>query len=229
MKNLRCIIIEDEPLAVEVLRDYINQVPHLTLVATFEDAIYALQGLKSLKVDVIFLDIHLPKLKGLDFLRVLDDKPQVVLTTAYHEYAIEGFDLAVVDYLLKPIEFERFLQAVNKLKFDQAAPSSSSDSTGYRFFRVNRSNIKINLSEILYIESLKDYVKIHTDHKSFVTKGQIGELTKSLSDIEMVRIHRSYSVAIQHIQAYSGTDVTIANKKIPIGRSYKEYVRGLLP
>ena len=228
MSNLRCIIIEDEPLAVEVLRDYINQVPHLTLVGTFEDAIYALQGLKTLAVDVIFLDIHLPKLKGLDFLRVIDVKPQIILTTAYHEYALEGFDLSVTDYLLKPIEFERFLQAVNKLKVNAANPQKVEPSK-YRFFRVNRNNIKIYLNDILYIESLKDYVRIHTDQGSFVTKAQIGELTKSLQEIELLRIHRSYSVAKQHIKAYSGVDITIGDMKLPIGRSYKEYVREHLP
>ncbi len=178
---------------------------------------------------MIFLDIHLPKLKGLDFLRVIDVKPQVILTTAYHEYALEGFDLSVTDYLLKPIEFERFLQAVNKLQMNAASSPQKMASKKYRFFRVNRNNIKIYLDDILYIESLKDYVSIHTDQGSFVTKAQIGDLTRSLKEIELLRIHRSYSVAKQHIKAYSGTDITIGDTKLPIGRSYKEYVREHLP
>lgn len=229
MKKLNCLIVEDEPLAAEVLEEYVQQTPQLHLVAVCIDALFALEILQKQTVDVIFLDIHLPKLKGLDFLKTLTDSPQVILTTAYHQYALEGYELDVVDYLLKPIAFNRFLQAVNKLRLPAAEPAPSGPviakgARPYRFFNVNKKNVKVFLDEILYIESLKDYLRIHTTSLSHVTKGQLTEVEKELADLPLLRIHRSYLVSIAHIEAYNATQVEIGGRVLPIGRSYKELV-----
>ena len=230
---LTCLIIEDEPIAAEVIEDYISQVAFLELRGICKDAIYAMERLREEAVDVIFLDIHLPKLKGLDFLRSLKEKPQTILTTAYHDYALDAFEEDVVDYLMKPIAFSRFLKAVNKLKrptptpiIESPAPSSS--ERPFRFFNVNKSMIKVYYDEILYVESLKDYSKIVTTHESIVTRGQIGEMEILLKDFSFLRIHRSYLVNLEKVRAYSATGITIDSFSLPVGRSYKELVKQAL-
>ncbi len=228
-KKLTCLIIEDEPIAAEVLEDYIQQISFLELKGICKDAIFALDRLKEEQIDVIFLDIHLPKLKGLDFLKILKDKPQTILTTAYHQYALDAFNEDVVDYLLKPIEFSRFLKAVNKLKLRERLKQHKQSTkpeplSAYQFFNVNRKMIKVFFDDILYIESLKDYSKICTMETSLVTRGQIGEMEVFFKDRNFLRIHRSYIVAIDKIKAYSATLVEVDGKSLPIGRSYKELV-----
>ncbi len=234
MNKLNCIIVEDEPLATEVLTDYIGQVPFLELVHTYPDALYALEGLKTHTVEVIFLDIHLPKLKGLDFLRTLPHPPQVILTTAYHQYALESYDLAVVDYLLKPIEFSRFLTAVNKL--ERAAMQSLVSRTNsltaandFMFFPTNKKMVKVLLANLLYVESLKDYVRLHTIKQVLVVRMQIGEIEKLLeTQLTVLRIHRSYLVILEKIDAFAATEIEIGLNKLPIGRSYKQLVQAKL-
>src|SRR5215468_2114466 len=159
MSSIKCIIIEDEPLAVKVLSDYISQVPFLELQATFRDAILATDWLRENEVDLIFLDIHLPKLKGMAFLKTLTDPPAVIVTTAYHQYAVEGFNLNVTDYLLKPIEFERFLTAVNKMRSAQkekTGPPAHAPVKDFIFLNVQKKKVKILFSEIIYIESQRE-------------------------------------------------------------------------
>lgn len=230
MKQLNCLIVEDEPLAAEVLQDYIEQLPQLRLVGVCTDALYALGVLQKEVVDVIFLDIHLPKLKGLDFLKSLTNPPQVIITTAYHQYAVQGYEFNVVDFLLKPIEFSRFLQAVNKLSANEKntiAPKETMNSTyerPYHFFTVNKHKVKIYLDDILYIESLKEYVRIITPQQKILTKFQIGEIASLLPDEQFIRVHRSYIIAISKISAFSNTEVVIGEAIIPIGRSYKKMV-----
>lgn len=232
LEQIRCLIVEDEPLAAEVLADYIAEVPHLELVGTCEDAIYASSFLKKEVVDLLFLDIHLPKLKGLDFLKMLSHPPQVILTTAYHQYALEAFEYDVVDYLLKPIEFERFLQAIQKVKTENGRNNSSRSEAPteepFRFFRVNKRNVKVLLKDIIYIESLKEYVRIYTEQNTIVTKFQIGELQRTLAITDLLRIHRSYVVAKNKITAFSATEVEIDGKSLPIGRTYREEVQAVL-
>lgn len=230
-KKIRCLIVEDEPLAAEILEDYLQQIPHLELVATCVDAIFALEVLQKEAIDVIFLDIHLPKLKGLDFIKTLHHPPQIILTTAYHQYALEGFELEVVDYLLKPIEFSRFLKAVNRVSriletssLTSAIPSSITTQRASRFFNTNKKKVKVYLDEILYIESLKEYVRIHTKEKTVVTKFQLGELNNFLMDDNFLRIHRSYLVAKDKIEAFSTTEIEIHQVVLPIGRSYRQLV-----
>src|SRR6188474_2223007 len=181
MHRYNCIIVEDEPLAAEVVKDYILQVPFLQFKGICTDALYAMDLLQKEKIDLVFLDIHLPKLKGLDFIKALKKPPQVIITSAYQEYALQGYELNVVDYLLKPIEFSRFLMAVNKLKQEvEKQPSirlvAPSAERLHLFFNVSKKKVKIYLDEILYIESLKEYIRIVTPSKSILTKFQLGQI-----------------------------------------------------
>ncbi|MEM8488181.1 MAG: LytTR family DNA-binding domain-containing protein [Bacteroidota bacterium] len=232
---LKCLIIEDEPLAAEVLTDYIGQVAFLELQGHCSDAIFALEQLHQTPIDVIFLDIHLPKLKGLDFLRSLQQRPQTILTTAYHEYALDGFEEGVVDYLMKPIAFSLFLKAVNKLErattpavkvLDQLSPPSA--ERPFRFFNVNKNMVRVYYDEIQVVESLKDYSQIVTGEEKIVTRGQIGEMEALLEGQGFMRIHRSYIVNLDHIKAFSANDITVAGRQFPIGRSYKAAVANAL-
>ena len=173
MSKISCIIIEDEPLAAKVLSEYISQVPFLDLKATFKDAIMASDWLREHGVSLIFLDIHLPKLKGMAFLKTLTHPPAVIITTAYHQYAVEGFNLNVTDYLLKPFDFERFLMAVNKVRTaegERHAKSEEQETKDFIFLNVQKKKVKILFSEIVYIESQKEYIKIVTTKKGFLSK-----------------------------------------------------------
>jgi DNA-binding LytR/AlgR family response regulator len=226
LEKVNCIIIDDEPLAVEVLEDYVRQIPFLKLVGSFGDAVSASAVIQSQNIDALFLDIHLPVIKGLDFIKTLRNPPQIIITTAYHEYALKGFDLNVVDYLLKPIELSRFLTAVNKLK---RTPSlNNSEIPEIFFFNVNKKKVKVVCDEILYVESLKEYVRIVTANKSLITKYQLGQIEDLLPQKHFMRIHRSFIVAKNKIDAYTATDVEIMGKVLPIGKGYKELVGGIL-
>lgn len=223
--------MEDEPLAAEVLQDYIRQVPFLKLIKTCSDAIYAMETLKEEKIDLVFLDIHLPKLKGLDFIKSLTNPPHIIITSAYHEYALEGHELNVLDYLLKPIEFKRFLKAVNRLSAVQEHTEDVSQKPSereYLFFNVSKKKVKIFLDEILYIESLKEYIRVCTRQKTIITKFQLGEIEEILSRSNFLRVHRSFIVAKDKIDAFTATDVEVNGKQLPIGRSYKDVVQTAL-
>lgn len=225
MSNIRCMIIEDEPLASKVLADYIAQVPFLTLCGIFKDAILATAYLRENTTDLIFLDIHLPKLKGLQFLKTLAAPPAVIITTAYHQYAVEGFNLSVTDYLLKPIEFERFLIAVNKIKatkMDNLAERRALKD--HLFLNVQKKKIKILLEEILYIESQREYIKIVTTKKEFISKISTHEIEDLLPVHRFKRIHRSFIVALNKIDSYTAEEVEINGIAIPIGRGYKAVI-----
>ncbi|PHN02470.1 LytR/AlgR family response regulator transcription factor [Flavilitoribacter nigricans] len=195
--KLSCLIIEDEPIAAEVLEDYVQQVPFLELKGVCTDALFALDRLREEPIDVIFLDIHLPKLKGLDLLKILKHPPQTILTTAYHQYALDAFEADVVDYLMKPIEFSRFMKAVNKLKrqavpAQRPAPLAISETSGqrpFRFFNVNKKMVRVFYDEVYFIESLKDYSRIWLQGDSLVTRGQIGEMEDLFRDHGFLRIH----------------------------------------
>ena len=228
MNPIKCIIIEDEPLAAEILEDYVSELPQLKLLGTFPDAIFGLEFLQQHEVDLIFLDLHLPKLKGFDFLKTLKNPPKVIVTTAYHQYAVESYEFEVIDYLLKPIEFSRIVQAINKIETNTSSQKNESieenDLRKFVFFKVNKKNVKVFLDEILYIESLKEYVKIHLKESSIVTKFQIGEIENFLTDLDLIRIHRSYLVAKSKITAFSASAIEVNGTELPIGRSYKKAV-----
>jgi len=233
MQQYNCIIVEDEPLAAEVLQDYIGQVPFLNLKEICIDAIYAMELLQKEKIDLIFLDIHLPKLKGLDFIRTLKHPPHIIIVSAYHEYALQGYEYNVIDYLLKPVEFSRFLMAVNKLRQParietNIRSASHAGERPYLFFNVSKKKVKIYLDEVLYIESLKEYIRIFTKTKSILTKFQLGQIEELLAKNNFLRVHRSFIVAKDKIEAFSATDIEINGKQIPVGRSYKELVQSVL-
>lgn len=217
MSEIRCIIVEDEPLAIKVLSDYVSDVPFLDLRGTFKDAILATDFLRENEVDLIFLDIHLPKLKGLDFLKTLANPPAIIVTTAYHEYAVEGFNLNVTDYLLKPFGFERFLVAVNKVKVPAAG-----ESRKYLFLNVQKKKVKVMLDDIVYIESQREYVKIVTTRKEYISKMSTHELQDLLPADKFRRVHRSFIISIGMIESYTSEIIEVNGISIPIGRGYKD-------
>jgi DNA-binding LytR/AlgR family response regulator len=210
---------------VKVLTDYISQVPFLELQGSFKDAILATDYLRNNTTDLIFLDIHLPKLKGMAFLKTLTDPPAVIVTTAYHQYAVEGFSLNVTDYLLKPIEFDRFIIAVNKVKKGDAVVST--DAKEYLFLNVQKKKVKILFSEIVYIESQREYIKIVTTKKEFISKMGTHEIEELLPPNNFKRIHRSFIVAVDKIESYTSENVEVNGISIPVGRQYKDVIDNL--
>jgi DNA-binding LytR/AlgR family response regulator len=240
MSKIKCIIVEDEPLAVKVLSGYISQVPFLELQGTFKDAILATDFLRNNHTDLIFLDIHLPKLKGMAFLKTLTHPPAVIITTAYHQYAVEGFDLNVTDYLLKPFEFERFLIAVNKVKTAQPSyakasaggaekqkPNEIEETKDFIFLNIQKKKVKILFSEIVYIESQREYIKVVTTKKEYVSKMSTHEIESLLPANLFKRIHRSFIVSLNKIESYTAEMVEVNGGYIPIGRGYKDIIEDL--
>lgn len=228
MRTLNCLVVEDEHLAAAVIKDYIAQMPGLRLKAVCTDVFSANEKLRSENIDVVFLDINLPRVTGLEFMKTLGSKYHVILTTAYHEYALDGFDLNAVDYLLKPIEFSRFLRAVNKVYEREAVlgvhPGGASTSERSYFFNIDKKKVKVYADDILYIESLKDYVSIHTKDRNIITKFQIGEMDKLLEEDRFLRIHRSYIINVSKVTAYNAIEVELGSTVLPLGRTYKEVV-----
>jgi two-component system LytT family response regulator len=223
MSKLKCIVIEDEPLAVKVLSDYISEVPFLDLQGTFKDAILASEYLRAHTVELIFLDIHLPKLKGMAFLKTLINPPAVIITTAYHQYAVEGFDLNVTDYLLKPFDFERFFMAVNKVK-TVSIEMNSSEIRDYIFVNVQKKKVKILFSDIVFIESQKEYIRIVTTKNEFLSKMGTSEIEALLPKNLFKRIHRSFIISVQKIESFNAEMVEVNGINVPIGRGYREVV-----
>ena len=230
MSNIKCIIVEDEPLAIKVLADYISQVPFLELQATFKDAILASDYLRHHDTNLIFLDIHLPKLKGMAFLKTLVHSPAVIITTAYHQYAVEGFNLNVTDYLLKPFDFERFLVAVTKVRSshtERQRINENEEVKDYLFVNVNKKKVKILFSEIVYIESQREYIKIVTTKKEYISKMSTNEIEELLPANLFKRIHRSYIISIKKIESYTAESVDVNGVSIPIGRGYRDVIENL--
>jgi len=230
MSKIKCIIIEDEPLAVKVLTDYILQLPFLELQGKFKDAILATDYLRNNHTDLIFLDIHLPKLKGMDFLKTLTRPPAIIITTAYHQYAVEGFSLNVTDYLLKPFDFERFLIAVTKVKTAQTEkqqPKESQETKDFIFLNVQKKKVKILFSEIVYIESQREYIRIVTTNKEYISKMSTHEIEVLLPTHLFKRIHRSFIISMSKIQSYTAETVEVNGVSIPIGRGYRDIIENL--
>lgn len=224
MSKIKCIIIEDEPLAVKILTDYILQVPFLELQSTFKNAILATEYLRENSTNLIFLDIHLPRLKGMAFLKTLSYPPAVIITTAYNQYAVEGFDLNVTDYLLKPFSFERFLIAVGKVKTAQnetVQPAEITETKDHIFLNIQKKKVKILFSEIIYVESQREYIKIVTTKKEYVSKISTHEMENLLPSNLFKRIHRSFIVSKSKIESYTSEIVEVNGASIPIGREYR--------
>lgn len=237
-KKIKCLIIDDEPPAREILRKHVAEVDLLELTGECSNAVEALHFLQNHEVDLLFLDIHMPHILGTSFIRTLKAPPKVVFTTAYREYAVEGFDLNAVDYLLKPISFERFLQSVSKV-MQVNIPSSPvrgartpdvlpQQSHPFLYFRCDRRMLKVYLDDILFIESLKDYIKVVTLQKTIVTRQPISSLEEMLPKESFIRIHRSYIIAIHKIDYYGPDSIGIGKQELPIGRLFRHDVSRLL-
>lgn len=226
---MRCLIIDDEPLARELLESYIAKIEELKLIKSCGNALEAFSVLQEKSVDLIFLDIEMPQVTGIELLRSLRDRPRIILTTAYREYAFEAYDLDVVDYMLKPVTFERFLRGIGKIKqlkqYDTPGevtmPLNSSFDDAYLYLKENREMVKVFLKDILYIESLRDYVRVKTVHREVITYQKISYLEQKLPQNKFLRIHRSFMVAVDKIISFSPSNVRINTTDIPIGRNYK--------
>jgi two-component system, LytTR family, response regulator len=232
VSNLTCIVIEDEKPAQEVLTSYISKTDWLSLISVFDDAIAAMDFLKKNEVDVIFLDIQIPGLSGIEFLKILRNPPQVIITSAYSEYALDAFELDVRDYLKKPFSFERYLKAANRvtLKPDPSQihqlGNNATTEESFAFFNVNKLMVKVRFNDIRYVESMREYVYIHLENEKIITKMGIGEMEKLLGD-DFVRTHRSYMVNIDKVTAYNAEEIFIGKISLPIGTNYKKQVAQL--
>ncbi|HXL55504.1 MAG TPA: LytTR family DNA-binding domain-containing protein [Chitinophagaceae bacterium] len=229
---IKCIIVEDEILAQNVIQSHLQKVERFELVGICNNALEAKEVLDKQEVDLIFLDIQLPGMTGLNFLRSLTNPPLVVLTTAYAEYALESYEFNVIDYLLKPISFERFSKTVNKIVdgrlFTQVAKEKDSLSGDHIFIKSNSKFFKVNFSEIIYIEGMKDYLKIHTAEYKLVTHQTMNDMEKILPVKQFIRVHKSYIIAVTHIKSIYGNSVEMEKATIPIGVNYKDKVMNLI-
>ena len=228
MNHIKCLIIDDEPLAQNVIENYLKEFSFIEVVAKCDNALNALDWMKKQKIDLIFLDISMPFISGIDFIKTLKNPPAIILTTAYREYAVESYELNVLDYLLKPISFERFLKAINKLD-NQAAElvkpvHEEKENDVFIYVKSDKKNVRVLLKEILFIESVKDYIRIHLlTGTSIITQMQISAIEQRLPE-SFLRIHRSFIVSKDKITAYTQHDLEIGKHQIPIGRSYKMIV-----
>lgn len=229
--SIRCLIVDDEIHARKVIEKYIQDLPQLEHVKSCKNAIEAMQTLHEETVDIMFLDINMPKLTGLNFLASLTHPPLVVITTAYREYALDAFELDVIDYLHKPIPFPRFIRAISKIeeklrpsisKIPTVVVSETEKTDDFIFVKADKKSIKLNFADIIYIEGLSDYIKIHTVNKKVVTKLTVKRMEELLPKKQFPRVHKSYIVSLNHINAINGNQVEIADKKLPIGQSYRQ-------
>jgi len=221
--SVKCIIVDDEPLALETLESYISDFPGLQLVAKCRDAFEAINVLKNEKIELIFLDINMPKLSGISLIKSLENPPLVIFTTAYPQYAVEGFDLDATDYLLKPFSFERFVKAVNKAieRLNQTSDNQKPE-TDYLLIKSDKRIFKVNLNEIKYLQSYGDYLKVVTIHKSIVSHQTLKKIVEMLPASEFIQIHKSYIVSLKHISFIEGNQVKVGDEFLPIGNTFKE-------
>lgn len=229
-KTVKCIVVDDEPIAREILENHLLKIEAVTVVATCKNAIEAFNQINSNQVDLIFLDINMPEISGLSFAKSISNNIKVIFTTAYREYAVDGFNLQAVDYLLKPISFERLSQAVNKYLGEntsniiETTSEIINEKSDFIFVRSDRKMVKINFSEINYVESFSDYIKFHLIDKIIVTRETISSIEAKLPKTDFLRIHRSYIVSILQIDSFTNEFVEIHKKALPISRSYKKDV-----
>lgn len=237
---IRCAIIDDEPLAIRVIENYLSQMKGYEVIQTFPNALEAYNSLDSLQIDLLFLDINMPMLNGMDFIKSLKNAPKVIFTTAYREYAVEGFEVDAIDYLVKPIPFQRFLQALQKAETKLLAPNDSiapqpSATTAtthiqpfteqFIFLKVDKKMVKVFLKDIQLVESLKDYIKVITTHDTLVVHQTLVGITETLPSEHFMRIHRSYTIGLRHLEMLEGNFVVIAGRELPIGRNYQQEVK----
>ncbi len=224
--EIKCLIVDDEVLAQNVIENYISTIPTLKLVGKCDNAIEAISFLHNTKVDLLFLDLNMPELSGLDMLKTLSNAPKVILTTAYTEYALESYEYSVVDYLLKPIKLERFIKAVNKVvellnRPDNIQFQNEEKELLTIFVKEDHTTYQIDANKILFIEAYGNYLKIHTTEKVYVSRDTMQEMDKKLSDVQFLRVHKSYIVSLTKLNSISGNRIKIGGQEIPIGDIYK--------
>lgn len=228
--TVNCLIVDDEAVAREIIENYLSRVNNFKLEGSCKSALDAFKIINTCRIDLLFLDINMPDISGLSFASSINKSIKVIFTTAYREYALDGFDLQAVDYLLKPISFDRFLQAIHKYKNestqiqDLKTAELTEDEMDYFFVRSDRKMVKINYAAIQYIESWSDYVKIHLTDKTVVTRETISNIEAKLPPSQFIRTHRSYVVALSKIESFNTEIIDVANREIPISRSFKEEV-----
>lgn len=227
-EKYKCIIIDDEPIAIRVISNYLKSIPQLECVGEFTNALEALNLLHSKNVELLFLDIQMPGINGLDFIKTLPNPPKVIYTTAFRNYAVDAFEVNATDYLVKPIPFERFVKAVNKFLEQmegQSGPKLNDEKMDHIILKADSKNHKVIVDEILYIESLDDYVKVQTLNNKLVCYSRLVVLEELLKNHQnIVRIHRSYMINLSHVKSFTHFNVEIEGKELPIGRKYKEQV-----
>ncbi|MBK7372095.1 MAG: response regulator transcription factor [Saprospiraceae bacterium] len=233
-KKVQCLVVDDEPRAREVLRQYISQVPTLEMIGSCANALEALVFLHQHEVELMFLDIRMPQLNGNDFLKTLKKPPKTIITTAFQEYALEGYELDITDYLLKPIAFDRFLKAINKsFPTKEVIPTEFIREEVFKnepfvYFRADRKMVKVMLADMLYIESMKDYIKVYTTTGLIVTRQSISSVEDMLPESKFIRVHRSFIVALHQVKTFTPETIGMGNKEIPIGKLYRNEVIKLL-
>lgn len=223
----RCLIIDDEQPARELIKAYLEILPDFEVTGIFDNAIDGFIYLQSNEVDLLFLDIQMPRMSGLELLKALHKKPKVILTTAFREYAVEAFDLEIFDYLVKPVSQERFLKAISKfLHFQEITkaviPELNTFNNAYLFLKVDKDQVKVFLNDILYIEGLKDYIKVFTSEGLYVVYERLGYMEAKLPESKFIRVHKSFIVAIDKISTYNNDSLKIEQQEIPVGRMYKQ-------
>jgi DNA-binding LytR/AlgR family response regulator len=234
-QKTRCLVIDDEPLAIKLIKGHLAKLSSFELAGECRNALQALDFLKKEKIDLMFLDINMPEITGLEFLRTIPNPPYVIITTAFREYAIEGYDLDVVDFLLKPISFERFLKAINRyidrtkqVKAEGGSNSTPSKEIGHILIQDSKNTFKIPLDEIIWFEGYGEYVKVITENKNYLVRGSLTDFENRLAEKKFLRIHKSYIVNIAKIKGFSTQNVLIKNSTLPIGRIYHDRVINIL-
>ena len=231
-KNISCLIVDDEAIARDIIATHLSKITNITVVASCSNAMEAFNTISNHKIDLVFLDINMPQISGISFAKSINKDIKIIFTTAYRDYAVEGFELQAVDYLLKPISFERLLKAVNtyfEVYSNQKKESEVRiDTNNFMFTRSDRRMIKIDFNNIFYIESYSDYIKIHLTDKTIVTRETISAIEAKLPKGEFIRIHRSFIVALHKISSFTNEQIVIKNKSLTISRSYKNDVLALL-
>ncbi len=227
MSKIKCLLVDDEIPALQILEKFAGMVEELEVVALCDNALKAFAVLDKEEIDLVFLDINMPVLTGVDFLKALKRPPSVIFTTAYREYAVESYELNVLDYLLKPFGFDRFLRAVDKYRYmkQSFSPPKAIDA-GHLFFNVNRTNHKVLLQDVLYLESLKDYTRIHTVDGKLTIRGNLSTSLKKFPATGFIRIHRSFAVSLSKMDSYNQSEVVVAGQSLPLGATYRDEFLG---
>ncbi len=233
----KCLIVDDEPLAIKVIEAHARKIPSLEVVATCQNAVEAFDVLLKKQIDLVFLDVEMPEVTGLNLLKSLKKAPAIIITTAYRDFALDAYELDAIDYLLKPVSFERFFKSISKYyqwygsdkqEIGGSVVGSGDVSDAFIYVRSDRKVLKLPLDLILFVESLKDYVKIHLENETIITKEKISALEDKLPESQFVRTHRSFLVSVRHIKAFTAETVEIGKHEIPIGRTYKNSVLSFL-